>query len=170
MRAIVTSLIIFIVLVIQSTLMQYIQFYGVKPNIVVVTIISVALLRGTTEGAVVGFLTGIVYDLVFGRIFGVGALLGLLLGLTVGTLNRKIYKENLIVVILAAFLFTFIFESLIAALIAIRKTNESFLEIVRHIALKEAMLNSVVGVFVHYFICWVNNKIIKFEKMASRKY
>lgn len=170
MRAIITGVIVLLTIAVQSTLMQYVQFYGIKPNIIIVVIISIALLRGSREGAAVGAFAGMLYDFIFGRAFGAGTLMGLLLGLSVGTLNRRLYKENLLVVVLITFLFTFCFEFPIALYSLLNDRGESIIILIKDVVLKEALYNCVAAVFVHYIICRANNKLTRIERVHKRQY
>jgi rod shape-determining protein MreD len=62
-KIIVYAVLIFIFALLQSTVFNYIKIYDVKPNLLIVLIVSAALLAGNIEGAVVGFFSGMVHDM-----------------------------------------------------------------------------------------------------------
>lgn len=170
MRATATGLMILLALVIQSTWLQYIEFNGIKPNLILIIVISVALLRGAREGAVTGFFAGVLRDLMFGKVFGVGALEGLLLGFTVGVLNKRLYKENIVVVVLLTFIFSFCSGLIIGLLNIVMGAQENILTLIKTIVIVEAAYNSIASIFIYYIVYRVNGKITEIQTAARRKY
>ena len=170
MRAAVAGLMILLALMIQSTWLQYIEFNGIKPDLVLIIVISVALLRGAREGAATGFFAGILKDLMFGKVFGARALEGLLLGFTVGVLNKRLYKENVVVVVLLTFIFSFCLGVIIGLLNIFMGAQENILTLLKTIIVAEAVYNSVASIFVYYIVYRVNAKITEIQTAARRKY
>jgi len=70
----------------------------------------VALLGSNIEGAVTGFLCGLTQDMLSGRVIGFYALLGLYLGLGIALINKRLYKENVLVAIFTTFVSSIIYE------------------------------------------------------------
>jgi len=167
---------IFFIILLQSTVLEYIKIFGVKPSLPIIFIVSVALLRGNVEGAVVGFFTGLSQDIVSGKILGLYALLGLYLGLAIGSVNKRLYRENFLVVIFFTFVSSVIYECMVFFLYTIlplllfhEKDQLDLLVPLGHIILPEAIYNSVVSVFVYMFVIKLNHKFEEISK-ASRKY
>ena len=59
MRILLTGILIFVNFILQTTLLPYISIGGILPNTVLIIVVSYALLRGSTEGAIVGFFSGL---------------------------------------------------------------------------------------------------------------
>ena len=81
------ALVIFIVLMIQQTVMVALRIDGAHPDLLWLLPITAALLDGPETGAIVGFWAGLSFDLVLPTPFGLSALVGCLLGYSVGALT-----------------------------------------------------------------------------------
>ncbi|NLV36300.1 MAG: rod shape-determining protein MreD [Clostridiaceae bacterium] len=135
-------------LLLQTTLLQYVAIYGVKPNILVVFIIVTALLRGESEGAPAGFFAGLSLDLMFGSAIGFYALLGLYLGIAVGATNKKIFRENILIVVFFTFIYSLAYESLVYIVNNIMSGDMNFLYALTRTVLPESAYNCVVAVLL----------------------
>ena len=83
------ALVIFIVLMVQQTVMVALRIDGAHPDLLWLLPITAALLDGPETGAVVGFWAGLAFDLVLPTPFGLSALVGCLLGYAVGSLDNR---------------------------------------------------------------------------------
>ncbi len=81
---------IFIVLMVQQTIMVALRVSGAHPDLLWLLPITAALLDGPETGAIVGFWAGIVFDLVLPTPFGLSALVGCLLGYATGSLTAAV--------------------------------------------------------------------------------
>ena len=168
-KALLYTLCILILLLLQSTLLNYAKIYDVKPNLLIIFVICIALLRGNVEGGVVGFFAGLSLDMLFGKYIGFYALLGLYLGITVGSVNRRLYRENFIVVILFTFVGTIVYEALVYILSSFMNGNMDLLFPMTRIILPEALYNSAVSVIIYAFIIKMSYRFEEPGKTA-RKY
>ena len=84
------ALVIFVVLMVQQTVMVALRVGGVHPDLVWLLPISAALLDGPETGAIVGFWAGLTFDLVLPTPFGLSALVGCLLGYVTGSLTAPV--------------------------------------------------------------------------------
>ncbi|HHW48984.1 MAG TPA: rod shape-determining protein MreD [Clostridiaceae bacterium] len=171
-KVIVYTICIFFIITLQSTVLDYIRVLNVKPNLLLVFVVAVAFLQGNVEGAVVGFFAGLSQDIVSGKLIGFYALLGLYLGLAVGSVNKRLYRDNLLIIVFFTFVSTILYEAVVYFLNSFNSIINGqgyFLYAVRGVILPEAVYNSVISVFI--FII-VRKFSIKFEKLdkASRKY
>ena len=81
------ALVIFIVLMVQQTVMVALRIGGAHPDLLWLLPITAALLDGPETGAIVGFWSGLAFDLVLPTPFGLSALVGCVLGFAVGSLT-----------------------------------------------------------------------------------
>ena len=100
-------------LLLQTTLLQHVKIHGVMPNMLITLTIVTALVRNSTEGAVVGFFSGLCIDMQFGAVLGFYGLVGMFAGIAAGSLSRKIYRENLLVVAFFTFVYSVVYESVV---------------------------------------------------------
>jgi len=83
------ALIIFVLLMIQQTVMVALRIGGAHPDLLWLLPITAALLDGPETGAIVGFWAGLSFDLVLPTPFGLSALVGCLLGYATGSLTAS---------------------------------------------------------------------------------
>jgi rod shape-determining protein MreD len=84
------AFVIFVVLMVQSTIMLSLRIGGAHPDLLWLLPITAALLDGPETGAIVGFWAGLAFDLVLPTPFGLSALVGCLLGFATGSLTTAV--------------------------------------------------------------------------------
>jgi rod shape-determining protein MreD len=163
------SFFIILFLVLQTTLLDYASIYGIKPNLIIVFVIVTALVRGNVEGGAVGFLSGLVMDMLFGTVLGFYALLGLYLGIAAGSVNRRLFRENLLVVLFFTFVYSVAYELIVYILNTIMSGNIELLYPLTGIILPEASYNCVAAVLIYALINRADRRFTETGKI-SRKY
>lgn len=113
MRYFVMTILFVISLILQSTVFSHLTVAGVKPDLVLVFLIFYALLHGPLEGALMGLVGGLLQDLLFGQYLGMNTLAKLVVGYIFGVLEKKIYKENVLIPMVAVFLGTLLNETVL---------------------------------------------------------
>jgi rod shape-determining protein MreD len=81
-------LVIFLVLMVQSTVVITLRVGGAHPDLLWLLPITAALVDGPETGAIVGFWSGLAFDLVLPTPFGLSALVGCLIGYATGSLTE----------------------------------------------------------------------------------
>lgn len=157
-KAIAYSLVIILLILLQTTLLEYIKIFDVKPNLLMIFIVSIALIKGNVEGAVVGFFCGLSQDMVSGRLIGVYALLGMYLGMIVGSLNKRLYRENILVIVFFTFVSTFAYE-LAVYFSVVFFDSTTVLYALRNIILPESVFNSVASLGIYIFVLFLNERL-----------
>jgi rod shape-determining protein MreD len=84
-RPLVLAAVLVVALVLQSTVLAGVRLAGVRPDLLVLVVVAVAMASEATTGAVFGFVTGLVADLLFDLPVGVSALVYTAAGFAVGT-------------------------------------------------------------------------------------
>lgn len=163
------SICILLLMLLQSTLLHYVRIYNVIPNLMVVFIILTALIRGNVEGGVVGFFAGLVFDMMFGKLLGFYALLGMYLGIAVGSVNRRLYRENLVVVVFFTFVASVLYEFAVYFLNTFMSGNMSFIFPMTGVILPEALYNSAAAIFLYALVIRMDRRFEESSK-AARKY
>jgi rod shape-determining protein MreD len=85
-----TTFVVFLALMVQSTVILGLRVWGIHPDILWLLPITAALLDGPETGAIVGFWAGMAFDLVLPTPFGLSALVGCLLGYSVGSATTAV--------------------------------------------------------------------------------
>ena len=101
MKVLMWFIIMLVMVSLQSTVIPVLAIEGVRPDLVLVAVVSAALSGGRETGVLCGTFGGILQDLLSGGAFGVNTLSKMLVGLLVGVYERKINKKNLLMPLLA---------------------------------------------------------------------
>ncbi len=147
----------------QVTFLNFVSIFGVVPNIVIILIVSISLLEGRIHGAAVGFSVGLCLDAVIGMTFGFQALLGMFLGYSLGNINKRFFKENILVMVICTFVSTILYEIALISSSYLYGQNVDFLMAFKTIILPEALLNSVLGIVLFIMIVQINKKWFYYE-------
>jgi rod shape-determining protein MreD len=81
-------------LLLQSTIFTQVKLVGVRPELLYVVTISMAILQGPNEGAIVGFAGGMAQDFLLNQPKGITALTLTLLGYAVGLARQYIVSPS----------------------------------------------------------------------------
>ena len=93
-RAIAVALLIVTSILLQTTVLSEIRLLGAKPELLYLLTISLALLDGPSEGAVVGFFGGMSEDFLLHQPKGITALTLTLLGYAIGLSRQYIVSAS----------------------------------------------------------------------------
>lgn len=131
----------------QSTILEVFEFFGVRPNLMIVLTIIVSLLRSPLESGIMAISFGLSMDILLGKSIGWYGILLFLLSLPISIINDKLYREKFIVLVTFTFSGTLIVETLFAVIIFLFKGLNYIPFLFGTIILPEAFINSVI-VFV----------------------
>jgi rod shape-determining protein MreD len=86
-RLLALAVVLVVAVLVQSTVLARLRLAGVRPDLLVLAVVSVAVATDPTTGAGFGFVAGLVADLLFDLPVGVSALVYTAVGFTVGTVR-----------------------------------------------------------------------------------
>lgn len=153
--------------ILQSTFFEAITILDIKPNAILIIIISVALLRGELEGAVVGFLGGLLLD-IYAPYIGINAFIGMITGYIVGILTAGLYKENPFVPVTTVFIATLFYDFVFYALGAFMQGYTDFSYFFNTIILREMVYNALITLFIYGIIYLLNSKLELKERFKKK--
>lgn len=169
MRIFVMTIVAVISYILQSTVLGYVEIYNIKPNLIIITTISYALIRGKEEGAIYGLFAGLLMDIMGGKIIGAYALMGMYLGLAVGSLNKDIYKENYLIPFMLTAGGTFVYNLIFYIFSYFLFIQEQLLWYVVAYIIPETIYNTVLSVIIYFLILYINKKL-DYRKKTSKAY
>jgi rod shape-determining protein MreD len=86
-RPLVLAAVLVVAVLLQSTVLAGLRLAGVRPDLLVLAVVAVAMASDATTGAVFGFVAGLVADLLFDLPVGVSALVYTAVGFAVGQVS-----------------------------------------------------------------------------------
>lgn len=149
MRTIAYMFVLGALLLIQTTLSNFIWIYGVKPDLPLVFALCMAMLNGEKAGALTGLFNGLLEDILFGRFIGLNTIAKSVTGYIVGHGSRDLYKGRVIITMALVFIGSVIFNFLFMILAFL--TGEAgqpwyhFLSI----AIPSALLNMLISPLIY---------------------
>ena len=93
-RVVALAAIIITAVLLQSTVFSQLRLLGVRPELLYLVTILIALQEGPNEGAIVGFTAGLAQDMLLDQPKGITALTLTLLGYTVGMARQYIVSPS----------------------------------------------------------------------------
>ncbi len=137
--------ILFIVALLQVTLVPFLVVWGVKPNIVLVLISVIALLMGSKAGLTAGIMGGAFLDLLSGQYLGLFTVSLAVTGYLVGTVEQKVFKDYLLVPLGGAFVASLLQTAMEYGLLRVAGVPVGLLEAVLDVALPFSVYNALWG-------------------------
>ena len=101
-RLLALAAILVVAVLVQSTVLAQVRLAGVRPDLLVLAVVAVAMASDATTGAVFGFVAGLVADLLFDLPVGVSALVYTAVGFAVGTVRVYVTTNHPLVHLLLA--------------------------------------------------------------------
>lgn len=168
-KKIASFLIVFyIIFIFQTTLLDYLKIMNIKPNLILILIICIALIRGGMEGAYAGLVAGLFQDILSGHSIGPYALLGFLVGFALGGFNKRFYRDNFLICALITFIVSVLYES-IFILPNVKFSDLTLaLQLLRTNILIEAAYNTIVSVPIYIIALRISDSIELREKRGNK--
>jgi rod shape-determining protein MreD len=154
--------------VLQSSLFQYIEILGVRPNSALILIVSYSILRGDVEGALLGFFAGLLQDVYFGSYVGLHALLGLLAGYFCGKPFKDFFRENYFLPLSLVAVCSLLFQTAYYAADFLFRAKTEFLFYTSTIILPGTVYTLILTVPFYSLVYGINNWLETIEK-SKRK-
>jgi rod shape-determining protein MreD len=149
-----TAALLFVVAILQVSVFNFVSVFGGTPDVLLVTLISVALLRGSIVAAVCGFCAGLVYDTATLGTLGVTSLLLILAGYWTGRYGETTGRDKTHAPLLAVGVITILYTLLAMIVRFLLGEGESAGHVLFHVLPPELLLNLLVTVPVYAFTRW----------------
>ncbi len=167
-RILVLSLLIYITCLTQSTILDYIEIMGIRPNLLLVVAISIALARKDMESAFMGLACGLGMDILVGRTLGWYAMCLFLVCFSIGLINPKLYKENPLIPIFFVFFSSITVESLYYFINFFLRGYQDFAFMVTRIIIPESIYNSAISLIIYPITLIVYRRLDKYDYVHTR--
>lgn len=152
----------------QSTVLEYIEVFAVRPNILIIVAVSAALIRTDMEAAFVGFACGLGMDILIGRALGWYGISFFIVCLLIGLINAKLYKENPLIPVFFIFTSSIVIETLYYLISFFIKGYDDFVFVITNLILPESLYNAILGFPIFKLVLYIYRKIDKFNYTHTR--
>ena len=148
----------------QTTVFQYIEILGVKPDTALILVVSYSILRGDVEGALLGFFAGLLQDIYFDPFIGRHALMGLLTGYLCGKPFKNFFRENFLLPLSLVALSSLLYEFIIYVVDFLLLVKLGLPFLFKKIILPGSVYTIIFAVPIYSLMYGINNKLENAEK------
>jgi rod shape-determining protein MreD len=145
----------------QSTVLPLFRVAGVKPDLVLLIVISWSLLRGSREGIRWGFLGGLCLDLFSGAPLGASSVGLMTASLLTGQGETNIFRGNVLLPVLFAPVGTVVYYGALLIIFELTGQSQPIFRSFGQIVLPAAIMNAATIPFVHIFMRWLDRRLAR---------
>ena len=146
------------VALIQATIIPHLTLWGVKPDLMLLVVISWSLLRGAREGIAWGFIGGLCLDLFSGAPFGVSALALLIVSFFSGLGEATVFRTHVILPLATAFLASLFYNLIFLLVLETLGWRVAWLDDLIKFVLPASLLNVLLIPLVYPAMRWLHRK------------
>ncbi|MBE7053254.1 MAG: rod shape-determining protein MreD [Ruminococcaceae bacterium] len=144
-------LLLFILLIVQTSIINKLNLGGVFPNLILVVAFTFPFFLQQFDAVVFGFVCGLLLDLLTGRIIGVNAILITYIALFVSFISKKYIYNTTINVFIVTFVMTILYQFIYVFLYYLIWKKGTIIGAVPKMLL-EALYNSMIASLGYYII------------------
>ena len=149
MTIIILILTVILNTIIESTIISYISILGYVPNIALIIITVVSLLKGKYHGAFLGLFLGLTQDILFGKVLGVNALIYFILVYTTGLIRNALNVDNLTIPVITTGLVTIAYNLLYFLIMFFLSMDINKNVLMKNIFSLEILYNGILSIFLY---------------------
>ena len=112
MKRVLLCLLGILLVMVESSIINYLDILGISFNIVIIYITVISLYVDELEVGIIAAIVGLIKDITVGGIFGVNGLILFVIAYSISHLKNKIYKESSITIFALVFI-TSLFDSMV---------------------------------------------------------
>lgn len=166
-RIILTGLTVIVFFILQTSVFEMLKLADIMPNVLVILISSMAVMRGQKAGMIVGFFSGLLLDMFFGTYLGFFAFLYMIFGFVDGFFNRIYYSDDnfLPLILIGANDLAYGFVMFIVR--GLLKNHLHFFYYLTSIILPELVYTVAVGLLLYQILLRLNRWMEKYEEGSA---
>lgn len=146
------------VALIQSTVVPHLTLWGVKPDLMLLVVISWSLLRGAREGIIWGFIGGFCLDLFSGTPLGLSALALLIVSFFSSLGEATVFRTHVILPLATVFFASLIYDFIFLLVLRTLGWPVVWLDSFIRLVLPASLLNVLLTPLVYPTIRWLHHK------------
>lgn len=166
-RVIVTAVLILISYLLQTSVFDLFRLAGTVPNVLLILVCSVAVLRGQKEGMAAGFFGGLMLDIFYGSWLGGFAFLYMLFGFVDGFFHRIYYSDDNFLPLIIIGLNDLAYGIIMYIVYGLLQSHMDFFFYLKSIILPEIVYTVAVALVFHRILLRVNDWLDKNNKGSA---
>lgn len=160
MRGWLLTLGIILAFTVQTTIVRILSPFGLIPDLILLLVIAIALLKGPVVGMGIGLVGGLLTDCLAGGIIGVHAIAKMVIGLSCGFLEKNIFKDNFLVPIVIGWIATLIHDSIIGLVYNAFNWNIMFVNHLWRFTVPLMFFHAILAPVVYYLVFFSERRLM----------
>lgn len=169
-RKVVIGILIWVCLVLQSTVFQMFSLGSIAPNLLIVLTSTYGFMRGKKEGLIIGFISGFMIDLLYGDLIGLNALLYMYIGFANGFFHKIFYDDDIKLPVILITVSDLIYGILTYVFSFLLRGRLDFTYYLKRIIIPEVVYTVLVTIVLYRIILAINHKLEAIEKRGANKF
>ena len=169
-RKLVLFLVIAICFVLQTTVFQALPFGNIAPNLLLIIVSSIGIMRGRREGMWVGLFCGLLIDIFFGFYIGIYALLYLYIGFLNGVFQKRFYPDDIKLPMILIGASDVVCSIRIYVFLFFMRGRFNLVYYLKSIIIPEFVFTMLVTIPLYFILLKINQKLEAYEKRSAKKF
>lgn len=136
-------------LVLQVMIAPHVAIFGVTPNLLLLVVITLAFVEGSSAGATVGFIAGLLMDLLSTGPIGAWALVMTVVGYLSGSLRRNLFAEGWLAPVTVGVITALVADFAYLLVVTVIGVGPAFWTALGRLVLPRAVYNAVLVMLVY---------------------
>lgn len=145
--------------------MPHLTIMGVKPDLVLLMVISWSLLRGAQEGVIWALVGGMGLDLLSGAPFGTSTVPLVIISLLAGLGELSVFRTRIALPLIATLIATLAYDLFFLLLLYAEGRSIAWTDSLTKVVLPSTLFNVLLSPFVYKALYWLHRKTGR-EEMA----
>lgn len=166
-RFVVTAVTVIISFILQTSVFEILKLANIAPNVLIILVASISVMRGQKEGMLVGFFSGLLLDIFYGKYLGIYAFLYMLFGFVDGFANQIYYSDDNFLPLVIIGANDLVYGILMYIGSGLLWNHLHIFYYIRTIILPELVYTVAVGILLYQILLRLNRWLEKYEEGSA---
>ena len=166
-RTVVTALTVAACFLLQTSVFKFFKMANIAPNLLIILVSSIAVMRGQKEGMLVGFFSGLLLDIFYGSLLGGFAFIYMLFGFVDGFFNRIYYSDDTFLPVIMIGVNDLVYGLIMYILCGLLNNHLKIFYYIKSTILTEMVYTVAVGLVMYQILLRINDWLDKNEKGSA---
>lgn len=166
-RIVVTAISILVCFLLQTSVFDLFKLADTVPNVLLILVSSVAVMRGQKEGMLTGFFSGLLLDMFYGSWLGGFAFLYMIFGFVDGLFNQIYYSDDNFLPILMIGVNDLLYGLIMFIVYGLLQNHMHVWFYIKSIILPEMVYTIAVGLILYQVLLRINDWLEKKNKGSA---
>lgn len=148
-KCLLTVLYVFLILVLQTTVLDGIRIFNVMPNVLLISVICYSLITADLRGLIFGFASGMLLDITGGRMIGINTLLCMYVAFSCIWMCDKLYNNNELIAASFTFVISLIYGAVMYVINFLLWGELGVLYAILRVIIPETIYNTILALFIY---------------------